>query len=253
MSLKNAYLVFVGFVVLATSCTEAEIPATAIETTPKATTTEAEIPATATEATPKATAMTATIVGECLSPEDAAAEIASWRSVVTVEPSEARDMSLAEVLRSDGRFTSFRELAEGTMTGILNGGSYLSWLDIWDWPASRMGDNQEGVTLFVPTDTSVGALDPQLLRALQAGEIDNNTRYKWMGHHYFHWLYPSSEFTAGPQRTWSGSPNAVLELALEPLQLGGCPILQTDLRAANGYIHVLGGVIVPDVVREAVQ
>ena len=32
-----------------------------------------------------------------------------------------------------------------------------------------------------------------------------------------------------------------VELTLDPLRYGGCPILQTDLRTENGYIHVIGG------------
>jgi hypothetical protein len=43
-----------------------------------------------------------------------------------------------------------------------------------------------------------------------------------------------------------------VELTRDPLTYGGCPILQTDLRAANGYIHVIGGVVVTDQLREAV-
>lgn len=34
-------------------------------------------------------------------------------------------------------------------------------------------------------------------------------------------------------------------MTVEPLTYGGQPILQTDLRVANGYIHVIGGVVVP--------
>jgi hypothetical protein len=42
-----------------------------------------------------------------------------------------------------------------------------------------------------------------------------------------------------------------VELTLDPLTYGGCPILQTDLRTANGYIHVIGGVVLTDKVRDA--
>ena len=63
-----------------------------------------------------------------------------------------------------------------------------------------------------------------------------------------HRLYPSSDFEAGPQDTWRGSG---VELTIEPLTWGGCPIVETDIRVANGYVHAVDGIVMPAEVREA--
>ena len=202
-------------------------------------------------ASPTPTAATAAI--ECMGIQAETASAESLDSLDIVKPTEARLLTLAEVLRSDSRFTQFHSLAGETLTGIMEGGSRLSWLDIWDWPPQRMGDDREGVTIFVPTDAGFEDLEPQIRRALDEGQLDNRTRYTWLGHHYVHRLYPSSEFVAGPQRTWSTSPGAAVDLTLDPPTWGGCPILQADLRTANGYIHVIGGVVMPHAVLDAID
>lgn len=162
------------------------------------------------------------------------------------EPASASETSIAGVLARDPRFTQFCGIVERTFSPGLG----LSWLEIWDWPASRMGDDQDGVTVFVPTSDAFAALDPALLTALQDGAVDNDMLYSLLGHHYVHRLYPSTDFEAGAQRTWSGS--GTVELSLDPLTYGGCNVIETDIRANNGYLHAIDCVVVPDEMREAV-
>lgn len=165
----------------------------------------------------------------------------------TVTPEAAAEMSIAEMLGADPRFTRFHDLVSRTVSTGLN----QSWLEIWDWPASRMGDSQEGVTVFVPDDAAFERLDPRLLTVIEDPELDNDIRYSLLGHHYVHSLYPSSEFEAGSQRTWRGAGS--VELTLEPLTWGGCPVVQTDIRVSNGYIHVVDGIVIPADLRQAAQ
>lgn len=145
------------------------------------------------------------------------------------------DMSIADFLETDARFKRWHDLAGETMSPM-----GLSWLEIWDLSADRMGDDREGVTVFVPTDAAFQHLEPSTLAGL---EQDNQLRYLLLGHHYVHRLYPASDFERGPQRTWRG--NGSVELELEPPTWGGCPILETDIRVSNGYVHVVGGVVIP--------
>jgi uncharacterized surface protein with fasciclin (FAS1) repeats len=154
-------------------------------------------------------------------------------------------MSIAELLRTDPRFTRFRTLAEQTTSP----GSGQSWLEIWDMAANQMGDDGDGVTVFVPIDAAFERLEPGLLTAIDEGQLDNNLRYSLLGHHYIHRLYPSSAFEPGAQRTWRGGGS--VELTLEPLTWGGCPIVQTDIQVNNGYIHAVDGIVLPEEVREA--
>lgn len=178
-------------------------------------------------------------------------------ALVTVSPSEAEKLTVAEVLRADERFSRFRKLAEETDTQV-----GASFLETWDQPTDRPG-NEVWVTVFAPTDTAFAVLDPEILAAFEGGRLENLPRYVWLGHHTVHRPYPSTEFTEGLQANWQ--PTGVgswektdglsgpvdVELTLHPLTYGGCRILQPDLRTRNGYIHVIGGVVVPHQVRDA--
>jgi uncharacterized surface protein with fasciclin (FAS1) repeats len=158
---------------------------------------------------------------------------------------EAAGMSIAELLQTDPRFDEFRNLTAHTVSEGLG----MSWMEIWDMQAEQMGDNRDGVTVFVPANSAFERLDPGLASALREGELDNELRYTLLGHHYVHRLYPSSEWESGPQRTWRGGGN--VELALDPPMWGGCPITQTDIRVRNGYIHVLDGIVIPEEIQQA--
>ncbi|MBW3665549.1 MAG: fasciclin domain-containing protein [Actinobacteria bacterium] len=164
----------------------------------------------------------------------------------TVSPERASDMTIAEVLGADERFTIFHELADSTETGIPG---HPSWLEVWDWDAERLGNDRDGVTVFVPTDDAFAATASELVPALRDGDLVNQARYIWLGHHYVHLLYPSSDFEAGRQHTWRGN----VDMTLDPLAWGGHAVVQTDLRTANGYIHVIDGVVVPAEVRDAAK
>lgn len=165
-------------------------------------------------------------------------------SFVTVAPAAARDMTIAEVLLEDERFTVFRQLAEHTLTSAPG---RPSWLELWDWPATKLGDNRDGYTVFAPTDEAFSRLDPVLRDTLAEGKLSNAERYWLLGYHGVHRLFPSSEFRKGSVGSWEGD----VEITIAPLTYGGQPILQTDLRIANGYIHVIGGVVVPDLLLQA--
>jgi uncharacterized surface protein with fasciclin (FAS1) repeats len=180
-------------------------------------------------------------------------------SLVTVSSSEARQLTVAEVLRRDERFSQFRRLAERTETQV-----GASFLETWDSAEDSAG-NAVWVTLFVPPDTAFAALDPEIRAAYEEGRLDNLARYAWLGHHSVHKPYPAAEFTEGLQHGWRptgiGTWEATdvlsgpvdVELTLDPLTYGGCPILQTDLRTSNGYIHVVGGVVLTDDLRQAAR
>lgn len=164
-------------------------------------------------------------------------------TLVTIAPRQARTMTIADVLRQDERFTVFRQLAEQTLTSAPG---RPSWLELWHRPASSLGDNHDGYTVFVPTEEAFSRLEPVLRDALADGKLRNAERYWLLGYHGVHRLFPSSEFRNGPAGSWDGD----VEIALDPLTYGGQPIMQTDMQVANGYIHVIDGVVVPDLVMQ---
>jgi uncharacterized surface protein with fasciclin (FAS1) repeats len=163
-----------------------------------------------------------------------------------LSPDQTAEMSIAEFLTSDDRVNQFRSIVEATDSPGLR----RSWLEIWDMDAGEMGDHREGVTVFVPTDAAFDRLDPEIRDALVEARVENELRYTFLGHHYVHRLYPRAEFEAGPQRTFRGGGDVVLDL--DALTWAGCPIVETDIRLANGYVHLLDGVVLPDGVRAGI-
>lgn len=191
------------------------------------------------------------VVTACGSSEPAAGAAspspdASAPQPATVDLDEASTMTIAEVLRSNEHVSRYRTVVERTETPIAE-----SILAVWDWPAGQMGADRDGVTVFVPTDAAFEALDPAVLATIDDPDVDNDLLYSLFGHHYVHRLYPSDEFEAGDQGTWRASASGPVQLGLDPLTWGGHRIVQTDIRTTNGIIHVIDGVVVPDVLADA--
>lgn len=145
---------------------------------------------------------------------------------------EPAPVTTADVLRSEERFSRFRDVLERTKSGA------RSILEILDDPA--------GVTLFVPIDAAFDALDPTVVAVIEDPAVDNDLLYGLFGHHYVHSPYPSERFRPGDQLTWRRSDSGPVQLSLSPLTWGGHRIIQTDIRTANGFIHVIDGVVIPD-------
>lgn len=103
--------------------------------------------------------------------------------------------------------------------------------------------------MFVPTDDGFTAAGQHLVDAAHSGDLPNQVRYTWLGHHYVHLLYPSSDFETDRQHTWRGN----VDMTLDPPAWGGHASVQADLRTANGYIHDIDGAVVPSDVRDAVD
>lgn len=178
----------------------------------------------------------------------------------TAVPTSA--MSIAQVLRADGRFTHLLDIAERSRP--------TSAVRVWESPAEDIGDDEDGITVFAPTDAAFEALDPTVAAAMEDSDADDFDQqqerravlYDVIAHHSVHRLYPSSEFEAGPQETWSNhpwnrraesNPSAPVELGTDPLTWGGHPVIETDIRAENGYIHVVDGLVLPDDLAEAAE
>ena len=120
-----------------------------------------------------------------------------------VTEAEAARMSIAELLMTDPRFDEFRNLAAQTVSEGLG----MSWLEAWDMQAEQMGDNRDGVTVFVPVNAAFERLDPGLASVLREGELDNELRYTLLGHHHVHRLLPfigmGVRLTADLARWWN--------------------------------------------------
>lgn len=136
-------------------------------------------------------------------------------------------MTIADVLRADGRFSRLRDLAEQTRTARRG---EPSWLETWDSPAQTIGEDFGGVTVFAPTDAAFAALDPAPREQLESGQLDNGARYQLLAAHFVPQRYPQAAFEDGPAPVFQGD----VELSLDPPTFGGHAITQPDLTTANG-------------------
>jgi hypothetical protein len=93
--------------------------------------------------------------------------------------------------------------------------------------------------------TRFDVLDPAGRTLIEDPETDNQLCPTLLGVHCVHRLYPSIAFEPGLHTPIRGG-TAEVELTIEPLAWGGHAIEQPDLRTANGYIHVISGVVIPD-------
>jgi uncharacterized surface protein with fasciclin (FAS1) repeats len=168
----------------------------------------------------------------------------------TVSAEQAATMTIAQMLQTDERFTRFSEVAERTEATI--GGLPTTWFGLWDSDAHLIGDDGDGVTVFAPTNAAFEALDPAILAVIDDPDVDNQLLRTLLGAHYIHRLYPTTAFEPGPHPVHRGTA-APVELTVDPLAWGGHAIEHPDLRTANGYIHAIDGVVIPDDITAAAR
>lgn len=167
-------------------------------------------------------------------------------SVEAASPDDVSLVTIAEILRTDTRFSRFAEIAERAETTY--GGVPMNWLRMWD--IDKIGYQGEGVTIFVPTNDAFEALPPAIAAIIDDPDVEQRHLRTLIGAHYLPHPYPAEAFEPGPHPVHRGESEPV-ELALEPLSWGGQLIEEADVRAINGHIHILGGVVVPEVVAGA--
>lgn len=139
----------------------------------------------------------------------------------SVSPALAQetDPTLSQLLRDDGRFTVLLEAVEAAgLSGALAGSGPL--------------------TVFAPTDSAFAALPSGTLEALTPDDL----RAIILGHVLEGAVPSSAAAEVGAAETVSGAP---LTFALDPLTVNDAPILEADLEASNGIIHVIGAVLLP--------
>jgi uncharacterized surface protein with fasciclin (FAS1) repeats len=112
--------------------------------------------------------------------------------------------------------------------------------------------NLEGVlsttpdlTLFAPTDEAFAALPPATLEALL--KIDNAPiLQKILAYHLIHLDLDSSKIKGakGPVTTVEGQPVQIDGSGATPL-VNNADVIQLDVKATNGYIHVIDKVLLP--------
>ena len=101
--------------------------------------------------------------------------------------------------------------------------------------------SRPNMTVFAPTNAAFAALPPGKLDALMA---DKPALQKLMLHHIINAPVPASKIkgSRGPVPSGAGDP-IVLDGSGEPLKADNANIIQSDVAASNGTIHVVDQVL----------
>lgn len=139
---------------------------------------------------------------------------------------------IVETARASGQFTTFiKALDETNLTGLLK--------------------TRSGLTVFAPTDAAFAALPPGELDKLMA---DKPALQKLLTHHVINLSVDSTKIAGskGPVTTVANDA-VVLDGSDTTLKVDNAHIVQADIRASNGILHVVDQVLMPGAVSASVD
>ncbi len=139
---------------------------------------------------------------------------------------------LVETARASGQFTTFiKALDETNLTGLLK--------------------TRSGLTVFAPTDAAFAALPAGELDRLMA---DKPALQKLLTHHIINLSVDSTKIAGskGPVTTVANDA-VVLDGSDTTLKADNANIVQADVRASNGILHVVDQVLTPGSVSASVD
>jgi uncharacterized surface protein with fasciclin (FAS1) repeats len=124
-------------------------------------------------------------------------------------------------------------LAAGTFSGFLGALRAGSFLDTLRTPGPY--------TVFAPTDDAFARLEPSSLRAL----LKNSRKLKTvLAYHVVSGAVASADLAVGELRTVEGSPLLIARDGARRT-INGASVLQADIGASNGVIHVIDALLIP--------
>jgi uncharacterized surface protein with fasciclin (FAS1) repeats len=150
-------------------------------------------------------------------------------------PATYPDGTIAAILASDDRFDTLMEITEQDMPPVA--------LDSFTAP-------ELDITLFAPTDDAFAALSPEALDWLRN---DNNVSdlQRVFDHHVLRMAHSlgdlRSKVQAGDGEVVAIDESPIrLTLVNGMLRVDGATVVEGDIEAVNGVIHVIDAVIIPD-------
>ncbi|HSK98042.1 MAG TPA: fasciclin domain-containing protein [Euzebyales bacterium] len=98
------------------------------------------------------------------------------------------------------------------------------------------------ITVFAPNDDAFAALDQGDLTALLADPTSLGDRLQY---HVVEGSYPSSELSDGDTLTTMEGSDLTVSVDGDTVTVGGAQVVQADLEAGNGVIHIVDTVLQP--------
>lgn len=169
--------------------------------------------------------------------EPAAAAITSEPVVVPSEPTDTTS-------EAAGAASETAEAAGGTILDLASENPQLSQL-VAAIEAAGLTDalEQAGpLTVFAPNNDAFAGLDQSDLTALLA---DPASLGDILQYHVVEGSYPSSELSDGQTLTTLQGEDLTVSVSGDTVTVGDATVVQADLQAGNGVIHVIDGVLQP--------
>jgi uncharacterized surface protein with fasciclin (FAS1) repeats len=141
-----------------------------------------------------------------------------------------------------------QEYPEGTLAAVLEAdGRFITFLDLTDSIVGPHGTDplltrtsEQNRTVWAPTDEAFAALPADLLEKLRS---DETTSGELLFHHLFDQELYSADFELLP--TWPTYLTIIkvnIEVDGDQIWYDGARVIETDIQAENGVIHVLDAV-----------
>jgi uncharacterized surface protein with fasciclin (FAS1) repeats len=150
------------------------------------------------------------------------------------EPEGYPEESIASVLASDDRFDTLMRILQHDAPAVVVG---------------SLADPDVDITFFAPTDQAFAALPDGPLDALLS---DDRALQAVLDHHVIRGAYSSSELKsrAREDRRLGTIAGALIELSLDDgvLRVDEATVIEVDIDAAIGVIHVVDAVLIPEFV-----
>jgi uncharacterized surface protein with fasciclin (FAS1) repeats len=100
-------------------------------------------------------------------------------------------------------------------------------------------------TLFAPTDQAFAALPPDVLQQLQQPE-NRETLIKILRYHVVSGDLPANKLTSGEVKTLEDEAvNVKVDTANNQIAVNNASVIQPDVKATNGVVHVINQVLIP--------
>ncbi|MGH6911687.1 MAG: fasciclin domain-containing protein, partial [Phenylobacterium sp.] len=192
----------------------------------------APLAAQAQTATPKTEAAAAAQTGKASTDAPAATAIQGTAKAVSQAAVNAQATAPAKLVASGDMASTLRQSPDFT--------TFVKALDATN--LASLIQTRPGMTVFAPTNAAFAALPPGKLDALMA---DKAGLQKLLLHHIINAAVPGSKIkgSRGPVPSGAGDP-IVLDGSGEPLKADNANIIQADVMASNGTIHVVDQVLI---------
>lgn len=143
--------------------------------------------------------------------------------------------TVAGILSGDGRFGTLLQVLEAAEVRVGPPGSE----QVLHTAAESMGEPGWDHTIFAPTDAAFESLDESAAAMLS----DPESATQFVRRHVIPELIAAADLETGNVLAIAGRIDVTV--ADGDIEYGGAPVVETDIEASNGIIHVIDGVVFP--------